>query len=444
MKRTQFSWILIGAMILAGLSVSAAPGAQPGDKATAVASPAKSPAKSPARPRSGRPSRYTPGTESKNHRTMMHAFRDVVAAASNSTVRVLGDGKQVALGAVVRADGYVLTKASELTGRLQVALPGGTHLAAIVVGTDKTNDLALLKVGAESMAVVPWSDGKPLTVGSWMATPGVAVDPVAVGIVSVATRPGGRLLVTPVHGFLGVSLESIDRGARVVQVIPRSAAASAKLLKEDVIIKVDTIEVSSREDLTGYLHKTKPGQKVTLKLRRKGKHITLPITLGKWAGASQSDRMNRMGGALSERRTGFSRILQHDGPLAPNQCGGPVVDVAGKVVGINIARAGRIESHALPVEVVKPLLNKMVAAAETKAKQADPAIGEVTAADLAKLYANLAKLDAEAASYLELKGKVKATSAEIEKALERTRIERETLQKALLKARRTLEAINAK
>jgi len=45
-----------------------------------------------------------------------------------------------------------------------------------------------------------------------------------------------------------------------------------------------------------------------------------------------------MGSELSKRRTGFPHILQHDSVVKPRECGGPVVDLDGKVIGINICR----------------------------------------------------------------------------------------------------------
>ena len=62
-----------------------------------------------------------------------------------------------------------------------------------------------------------------------------------------------------------------------------------------------------------------------------------------------------MGSQLSEKRN-FPTILQHDTVIKPTDCGGPLVDLDGRVVGINVARAGRVESYALPSEVVVPLL----------------------------------------------------------------------------------------
>ena len=53
-------------------------------------------------------------------------------------------------------------------------------------------------------------------------------------------------------------------------------------------------------------------------------------------------------------------MIQHDSILAPAQCGGPICDLDGKVVGLNIARAGRVESFALPAAVVRESVKKLL------------------------------------------------------------------------------------
>ena len=69
--------------------------------------------------------------------------------------------------------------------------------------------------------------------------------------------------------------------------------------------------------------------------------------------------MNMYGGPLSDRRGGFEAALQHDTVLLPSQCGGPLVDLDGKAVGINVARAGRVESYAIAAAAVQPLLEEL-------------------------------------------------------------------------------------
>ena len=63
---------------------------------------------------------------------------------------------------------------------------------------------------------------------------------------------------------------------------------------------------------------------------------------------------------MSNRRNGFPVILQHDSVVLPEDCGGPLCDLDGHVIGINISRAGRVETYAIPSEVIQPLLSDLM------------------------------------------------------------------------------------
>jgi S1-C subfamily serine protease len=65
---------------------------------------------------------------------------------------------------------------------------------------------------------------------------------------------------------------------------------------------------------------------------------------------------NLMGSELSQKRSGFPTYFQSDTVIKPKDCGGPVCDLDGHVVGITIARAGRVESYAIPTEALTPVL----------------------------------------------------------------------------------------
>ena len=86
--------------------------------------------------------------------------------------------------------------------------------------------------------------------------------------------------------------------------------------------------------------------------RARRRTLTLQATLGgTFPGfEGRSEFQNNLGGRLSVRRFGFPVALQHDTVLRPDDCGGPVVDLDGRVIGFNIARAGRTESYAIPTE----------------------------------------------------------------------------------------------
>jgi S1-C subfamily serine protease len=66
----------------------------------------------------------------------------------------------------------------------------------------------------------------------------------------------------------------------------------------------------------------------------------------------ESENDSKVNGPRSTRLSGFERVIQHDTVLNPDECGGPVLDTQGRFVGLNIARAGRVVSLALPASIV--------------------------------------------------------------------------------------------
>ncbi len=79
-----------------------------------------------------------------------------------------------------------------------------------------------------------------------------------------------------------------------------------------------------------------------------------------------------MGGPISRVRDSFTRVIQSDMRPQPDQIGGPVVDLKGRVVGITMARADRTRSFIMPATAVESLL---------KQEPRDPALARVRRAD---------------------------------------------------------------
>jgi serine protease Do len=295
-------------------------------------------------------------------------FREVIAKPSQSTVRVKVAGKEAALGTIVSADGWILTKHSELkAGKITCTLPDGNDVEAELIGFDEPFDLAMLKVEAEELTPVVWSESKVSRVGHWVASPGTGNDPVAIGVLSVAARQvKGSKFVAPTGaagGYLGVFFDVNFAGVKIEELVANQAAEKAGFKVGDQILAVNGIKVDDTDELRGLLSRTKPGDDATFKIIRDEKPQEIKATLGKnpsdKGGKSRSDTQNNMGSKLSERRAGFPVILQHDSVLRPTDCGGPLVNLEGQVLGINIARAGRTETYAIPSESVRPLLEKL-------------------------------------------------------------------------------------
>ena len=52
--------------------------------------------------------------------------------------------------------------------------------------------------------------------------------------------------------------------------------------------------------------------------------------------------------------------MPHDIVIHPDECGGPIVDTDGRVVGINIARALRVSTFAIPANVVQQVAARLI------------------------------------------------------------------------------------
>jgi serine protease Do len=137
------------------------------------------------------------------------------------------------------------------------------------------------------------------------------------------------------------------------------------VLVNDVIRRVNDQPILTREALIRAIRGYNPGDEVELEIEREGETTTLRAVLqGHFPGLpDRSEFQNNLGTSLSVRRFGFPQALQHDAVLRAADCGGPVVNLDGEVVGINIARAGRTETYALPAAAVSSLLEDWLAPA---------------------------------------------------------------------------------
>lgn len=265
-------------------------------------------------------------------------------------------GKPIAFATGVNAKGWLLTKASEVKGAAQLEVEiKGKWTPASVSRTWDEHDLALLKVDATDLAAVEWSPAPSPAVGSFItAVAPEGREPVAIGVVSVAMRNiriAGR-------GFLGVQVESDDKGLKIGRVVEKGAAFQAGVKKDDRIVELDGSKPDTVFKFTTSISNKKAGDKVRLKLQRGQELIEKEIALGDLSNGLRDrasprvDRMNSMGSTVSTRKGDFPSVIQTDFPLDASECGGPVTDLDGNVIGLVIARSGRIETLVLPAETI--------------------------------------------------------------------------------------------
>lgn len=72
-------------------------------------------------------------------------------------------------GFIVRPDGVIVTNAHVVSGatRISVAMRDGTTYQAKLLGSDETNDLAVIKIDAKDLPVAPLGSSSNLLIGEW-------------------------------------------------------------------------------------------------------------------------------------------------------------------------------------------------------------------------------------------------------------------------------------
>ena len=185
--------------------------------------------------------------------------------------------------------------------------------------------------------------------------------PVSMGGVAVAVRA----LRDSDQAFIGITLDPSfeGEGIQVLELAEGGGAAKAGLRKGDVVLGIEDQEVSSPFELRNALLDHAPGDEINVRFLRDGKESTLKVELTgrpEFPGVPEGRlrTMRRMGGPISLVGRGFPLAIQTDMQLKPRQCGGPVVDLNGEVVGMTIARTDRTRSFILPASRIVELLEK--------------------------------------------------------------------------------------
>ncbi len=96
-------------------------------------------------------------------------------------------------GVIISPDGYIVTNNHVIDGaeRLEVTLNDNRQFNATVVGADPNTDLALIKIDAKELPVIPMGDSDALKVGEWVlavGNPFGLTSTVTSGIVSAKAR----------------------------------------------------------------------------------------------------------------------------------------------------------------------------------------------------------------------------------------------------------------
>lgn len=312
------------------------------------------------------------------------AASQVTREVGRSVVWVWKDRIQKALGTVVGDGGQVLTKWSEVAGApgaIRCVTADGRTLRAKVSGVYQEDDLVVLDLEGGKLPPMRWSAAPAPGPGRFVVAGLPDGRAAALGTVAV----GERSLRETDQAFLGIEEQPgyDGPGLRVGRVVEGSGAQQAGVQPGDVILRVGDRRVSGLFELRTALIELGlgPGDTARLWLSRRGDEREVAVVLGNRPRFPQFPvarlrQMERMAGAkgLSRRTDGFPGAIESDIKIWPEHCGGPAVDLDGRVVGVFISRATRTRSFIIPTARVMELLKQQPE--EPALARSDPRRGE--------------------------------------------------------------------
>lgn len=298
------------------------------------------------------------------------ALNPIVKKFQSSVVELETEYGRKSLGTIISKDrGLIIAKHSELTGDFFCRIGDEKHTCRLLA-LHLINDLALVAIspsGLDELTQIEFPEISKVAIGGKMVV-SIGSDGIqgSLGVVSVlptqfdVSQPKrnegidfgstvSRWTVSkPVQTNNGTTFKT---GLEVQRVYPRSIAERAGLLKGDLLQTVNGIQLYGQVEFKSLASRLRVGQKVEFTVIREGIEKQLSTRIESFTPKTIHDRWG--GGPFSEKRFGFGRVISHDTVITPEQCGGPLVDLHGNIVGINIARSMRVASFAIPINDVE-------------------------------------------------------------------------------------------
>ncbi len=152
-------------------------------------------------------------------------------------------------GVIIRSDGYIVTNNHVVANatKVEVTLNNNKTYEASVVGTDPATDIALIKINAENLPVIPFYDSDKLRLGEW--------------VLAIGSPLGEELRSTITAGIVsakGRSMPNYNGEFKIESFIQTDAAVNpgnsggALVNKAGELVGINTAIVSTTGSYTGY------------------------------------------------------------------------------------------------------------------------------------------------------------------------------------------------
>jgi serine protease Do len=299
---------------------------------------------------------FLPDARRTNGKETLSALSLLQGTTKLSLAQVVNDvGDTVLQAMVITEDGYLLTKASELPQRERVSLSWSDHSlsSAQVIIIDRTLDVALLKVDRKDTVPITWEKSAPSEAGEWLCAY-TRNSPTALANLRLGVVSANRRSIAGRGAAMGIRMNDRDGavGIRVVEVATESPAEQAGIKVGDSVMAVEDQAVEDTQSIAAIIQNAQPGQNLKLRIRRAQTERDCLLRLASRTKVEANwDGEDYANGGVSLRTDTFPEVLQHQIPLFPQDMGGPLINLDGKVIGMNIARVDRVTTFALPLEL---------------------------------------------------------------------------------------------
>lgn len=312
------------------------------------------------------PVRANPPSELSSKGLLASPF--VVQMARQATVEIQGSDRQG--NRAVRACGTILderhvaTKLSEIAfcEKLECHFADGSKTIATLSKQDRARDLAILtmemrsKHGVVVRAGIAKAKSDVSLVGRIVFA---ATSPVNISAAGLISRDFHKEPAQPAR--FGATMREDGEHVRITELSPNSSAVIAGLKENDEILRLNGKAVKSLDTIGSLLQLCQPGDWIVVDIKRGENELKMYAQLqhDPRQQFEKTEFLDGRAGELSQRRSDF-QALQHDIAITPAACGGPLLDIDGHIIGINIARRARESTLALPIDIVVQFANNVL------------------------------------------------------------------------------------
>ncbi|RFZ84160.1 PDZ domain-containing protein [Mucilaginibacter terrenus] len=270
--------------------------------------------------------------------------------------------EQLILGTIVmskistgkRLSTGLLISKSSMVGENPVIILNHKIVRATVLRRDRLNDLVLLSTdeklpGGVKLNELERSATHINSAGSLLISP----MPDSTPVVAVLGSAIVDLPPKSSYGYIGAFTGLDSNGLKFTFIQPNSAAALAGLNIGDGVESIGGHPVNDELDFVKSFGKYMAGDTVLITIKRNDKKMEKMMVLQYPPQKILNHPAEHFSGGKTLRRDGFKKVFTQDAILTPSQCGGPVYDIEGNFVGINIARFSRANVVIIPTVAIE-------------------------------------------------------------------------------------------